>query len=164
MDLATQAETEALARAMLPHLRAGDVLLLHGPVGVGKSAFARALIQSAMAMAGGTVEPVSSPTYTLVQVYETPLAEIWHADLYRLGDVEELAELGLDAAMDDAITLIEWPERLGPARPDRALEIRLSHGDAPDARQVSLLRYGPGWDWIEAIDPTAPAPQLRPEI
>ena len=151
IQLATQDATENLARAMRPHLRPGDTLLLNGQVGVGKSAFARALIQDAMAVGGGAIEPVPSPTFTLVQVYDTPCGAYWHADLYRLGSSGELAELGLDEAFETAITLVEWPERLGAAKPARYLDLTLYNGEGDDARTAALLPTGPRWDWIDVM-------------
>ena len=148
--LPDQSATERLAQTMQQFLTAGDVILLDGPVGVGKSAFARALIQSAMRK-DGAVEPVPSPTFTLVQVYETSSGTYWHADLYRLSYVEELAELGLDEAFEDAITVIEWPERLGQSCPDRNLTLLFIHEAAEDARSVRLLPVGGGWDWIDSM-------------
>lgn len=149
MHLSNLDATVHLAQTMRAHLRPGDVILLDGPVGVGKSAFARALIQSAMAQNGGMVEPVPSPTFTLVQVYQTPCGTFWHTDLYRLSHSDELAELGLDMAFDTAITLVEWPERLGAATPDRHLRLQMDYDATPDGRQITLLPSGPDWDWIE---------------
>ncbi len=148
MHLATEQDTAALARRIRPHLRVGDVLLLDGPVGAGKSAFARAMIQDAMAQNGGAIEPVPSPTFTLVQVYDTTVGTFWHTDLYRLGSTDELVELGLDQAFEEAISLVEWPERLGAETPERHLRIDFAYGDKDDARIVTLLPNGPGWDWI----------------
>jgi tRNA threonylcarbamoyladenosine biosynthesis protein TsaE len=96
-------------------------VLMEGPVGAGKSHIARAAIH---ARAGETTE-VPSPTFTLVQTYDTPGAEIWHADLYRLTDPSEVEELGLADAMETAIVLIEWPDRLGALRPRGAITLRL---------------------------------------
>lgn len=109
--------------AALAHLlHPGDTLLLDGPVGAGKSHIARAAIR---ALCGAETE-VPSPTFTLVQVYDGPDCEIWHADLYRLTDPDEVIELGLIEAMDSAILLVEWPDRLGSYVPDNALRLRLS--------------------------------------
>ena len=102
--------TAALARMLAATLRPGQTILLDGPVGAGKTHFARAFIR---ARQGDAAEDVPSPTFTLVQTYDDPMGtEIWHADLYRLSDPSELAELGLDEALTDAICLIEWPDRL----------------------------------------------------
>ena len=113
----------ALGLCLLP----GDTVLLQGPLGAGKSHIARAAIR---ALAGARTE-VPSPTFTLVQVYDGPLCEIWHADLYRLTDPEEVVELGLLDAMEQNIALVEWPERLGPYAPTGAMRLRLEYqGDA----------------------------------
>ncbi len=117
-------DTAAVATRLAPHLRAGDCILLSGSLGAGKTHFARALIQFRLA-AHNLAEDVPSPTYTLVQTYDDTLCEIWHADLYRLTDPSELIELGLDDAFTTAITLIEWPDRLGSYLPDNALHITL---------------------------------------
>jgi tRNA threonylcarbamoyladenosine biosynthesis protein TsaE len=106
--LADEAATTALGQTIAPLLRAGDAVLLDGPLGMGKSTLARGLIR---ALVGGEVD-VPSPTFTIVQFYETtpPVA---HFDLYRLERPSEAAEIGLDEALDVGVAAIEWPERLG---------------------------------------------------
>lgn len=139
---ATDRVGAALGRALVP----GDAVLLEGPLGAGKSALARAAIR---ARAGAGTE-VPSPTFTLVQIYEAPDATLWHADLYRLGAPDEVIELGLDAAFEDAICLVEWPERLGPWRPDRALTLRLEMVAGAEGRQLHIAPEGCGWDGVIA--------------
>ncbi|MGR3792667.1 tRNA (adenosine(37)-N6)-threonylcarbamoyltransferase complex ATPase subunit type 1 TsaE [Vannielia sp. SX4] len=139
LHLASPEHTARLAAAVAPVLGAGDVLLLSGPVGAGKSHFARALIRWQMERVG-VVEDVPSPTFTLIQTYPLPDGEIWHADLYRLSSADEVEELGLSAAFEDAICLVEWPDRL-PEPPKGALRLEFSNSDAPDAR--SLVIRGP---------------------
>ncbi|WP_375260776.1 tRNA (adenosine(37)-N6)-threonylcarbamoyltransferase complex ATPase subunit type 1 TsaE [Palleronia sp.] len=118
------AATDALGAELATRLGAGDSVLLSGDLGAGKSHLTRAIIQTRMAR-HGTVEDVPSPTYTLVQTYRIGGIDVFHADLYRLGDPSELIELGLDDAMaGGALCLIEWPERLDHA-PDDALRISL---------------------------------------
>ncbi|WP_108483769.1 tRNA (adenosine(37)-N6)-threonylcarbamoyltransferase complex ATPase subunit type 1 TsaE [Oceaniglobus ichthyenteri] len=113
-----------LAQHLAPAFAPGDVILLDGDIGAGKTHFARNLIQ---ALQGPEfAEDVPSPTFTLVQTYDTPMGEVWHADLYRLGDVSDVFELGMDEAFETALCLIEWPDRLGPAAPDTALTLRLA--------------------------------------
>ena len=114
-------ETTALATRLKESLQNGDVILLTGEIGAGKSHFARSLIQAAM----DNIEEVPSPTFTLVQTYDTLAGSIWHADLYRLSDQSEVFELGLIDAFGNDIVLIEWPDRLGYLEPQDALTIEL---------------------------------------
>ncbi|WP_134724889.1 tRNA (adenosine(37)-N6)-threonylcarbamoyltransferase complex ATPase subunit type 1 TsaE [Paracoccus luteus] len=138
--------TAGLARVLAAVLGPGDCLLLDGPVGAGKSHFARALIR---ARQGDAAEDVPSPTFTLVQTYEAAVTEIWHADLYRLTDPSELVELGLDEAIDTAITLIEWPDRMG-APPPGALTVSL-RPTAPDRRRITLSGDPARWPGVARL-------------
>ncbi len=117
--LPTETDTAAFAAMLAPILRPGDTVLLEGPIGAGKSAFARALIRARL----GRMEDVPSPTFTLVQTYDDPAGDIWHCDLYRLTDPDEAFELGLEEAFTTAICLIEWPDRLGNDLPADALHL-----------------------------------------
>lgn len=126
--------TEHLAGVIATLARPGDAILLEGPLGAGKSAFARAFLRAA------TADPaleVPSPTFTLVQTYETRVGTVHHYDLWRLDGPAALDELGWDEARDD-IVLVEWPDRLGDGRPDDALTINL----APD--NLALGNPAPG--------------------
>lgn len=122
------------AIALGAQLRPGDTVLLSGPVGAGKTHFARALIQSLLE----THEDVPSPTFTLIQTYDTRHGALWHADLYRISTDTEIDELGLVDAFEDAICLVEWPDRLGPLAPADALLIDISYRD--DGRVAQ-------WEW-----------------
>lgn len=133
--------TCGLARALAPGLGAGDVLLLSGPVGAGKTHFARCLIRALTT----PDEDVPSPTYTLVQTYPGSGADIWHADLYRLADPAEIIELGLTEAFEDAIALVEWPDRLGDLAPETALHLDFSHGTGAETRHLTLHWSDPRW-------------------
>lgn len=139
--------TTRLAERIAPLLRAGDVLLLQGPIGAGKTHFARSLIQARLA-AEGQVEDVPSPTFTLVQTYLAGGAEIWHADLYRLSQPGEITELGLEQAFTEAICLVEWPDRLGPLRPPLALELTLMPDPVSDARQATFTGDAHHWSRV----------------
>ena len=119
ITLADEAATTRFAGAVAGLLRPGDTILLQGPIGAGKSAFARGVIRARL----GRVEDVPSPTFTLVQTYEAEDGDIWHCDLYRLTDPDEVLELGLEQAFQTAICLIEWPDRLGADTPDGALTL-----------------------------------------
>lgn len=139
------AATAALSARLGPLLRAGDVVALYGGLGAGKTAFARGLIQALQAPLG-SVEEVPSPTFSLVQHYQIGPLGLWHFDLYRLTTPDETWELGLEEAFAEGVSLIEWPERLGPLLPADRLEIYLDI--PPDAgfedtrREARLVGHG----------------------
>lgn len=135
--LADLAATEALAGRVAGVARPGDAVLLEGPLGAGKSAFARAFLRAAT---GDAALEVPSPSYTLVQSYETRLGPVHHFDLWRLDGPAAVVELGWDELGAD-IVMVEWPDRLGPLVPAQALRIRLAMDDG-DAR-VAVLD---GWE------------------
>ena len=129
--------TARLAAALATLTHPGDALLLCGPLGAGKTAFARAFLRAA---SDDPALEVPSPTFTLVQSYATRRGTVHHFDLWRLDGPAALAELGWDEARDD-IVLVEWPDRLGALRPPDALTIALRPATDPDARQAALT----GW-------------------
>ena len=142
------AATTLLAASLAPYLTAGDTVGLAGGLGAGKSHLARSLILARLAALGRS-EEVPSPTYTLVQTYDLGEVELWHADLYRLGDTDEIAELGLEDAFSSAICLVEWADRLGSSIPDRHLNIEIEFvPDSDDMRRITLVPVGAGWDWL----------------
>ncbi|MEL6682757.1 MAG: tRNA (adenosine(37)-N6)-threonylcarbamoyltransferase complex ATPase subunit type 1 TsaE [Pseudomonadota bacterium] len=134
ISLADEHATHRVAQKVTPCLQPGDVLLLEGPIGAGKTAFARAVVQTAL----GRMEDVPSPTFTLVQTYETSQGDIWHCDLYRLSHPDDVMELGLDQAFTDAICLIEWPDRLGQDTPKSALRLSFRAREADHLVEISL--------------------------
>jgi tRNA threonylcarbamoyladenosine biosynthesis protein TsaE len=134
-------ETASLAQRIAPVLRPGDTILLSGGIGAGKTHFARALIQKRLAVP----EDVPSPTFTLVQTYETGTGEIWHADLYRLDGPQSIDELGLTEAFDTAICLVEWPDRLGDLAPEQALFVAFESGPVDEARSLEFTWTDPRW-------------------
>lgn len=136
ISLTGEAATVALARALAPLMRQGDALLLHGDLGAGKTCFARALIQ-ALPLADGSLsdEPVPSPTFTIQQVYERACGPVFHYDLYRIGDPDELIELGFYEQLPEGLSLVEWPDRLGRQLPACRMELTLEHhGEGRQAR------------------------------
>ena len=121
MSLANEAATEQLGATLAERLKRGDVVGLKGPLGSGKTTLARAILRAA------TGDPdliVPSPTFTLVEVYDTPRGTYWHFDLYRLEAPQQAYELGWEEALAGGIALIEWPERLGSLLP-RHLSVTL---------------------------------------
>ncbi|MCL4186061.1 MAG: tRNA (adenosine(37)-N6)-threonylcarbamoyltransferase complex ATPase subunit type 1 TsaE [Rhodobacteraceae bacterium] len=139
------AATDRLGAWLAARLGAGDVLLLDGPLGSGKTHLARALIGARRAAAGLPREDVPSPSFTLVQTYDDGAGGIWHADLYRLHGPPEVAELGLADAFGAALCLVEWPDRLGGLAPRDALRLRLAHlpPGAGEGRRAELAAPHP---------------------
>ncbi len=135
------AGTDDLARAIAERLKPGDTLLLEGDIGAGKTHFARALIQSLQ----DSPEDVPSPSFTLIQSYDTRKGELLHADLYRLNSSDEVIELGLVDAFGELICLVEWPDRLGTDRPDMALTLHFRAGETDDARVIEAKSDAPSW-------------------
>ena len=145
-EIASEDAMSDLGVRLAKHLRAGDCVLLSGPIGAGKTHLARAIIQSRLL----APEDVPSPTFTIVQTYQWPETEVWHVDLYRLGDSSELIELGLDSALDAAVTLIEWPDRLPPELlPDHVLRVDIS--TAGGTRNVTAPMHGDRWSTIGSV-------------
>lgn len=127
--------TKQFASRLAACLKAGDCLALHGGLGVGKTTFVRFLIE---ALCGPTAVP--SPTFTLVQTYETAVTTLWHFDLYRLKQADELYELGWEEALQ-GIALVEWPERAGSHLPVNRLDVKLdimTEREGVPTRQISL--------------------------
>jgi tRNA threonylcarbamoyl adenosine modification protein YjeE len=113
------AATATLAASIAAGLEAGEAVALEGDLGAGKTALVRAIL-----VALGVTETVPSPTFTLVQQYETSRFPVFHYDLYRIEDASEIAELALDDAMTEGVALIEWPERMR-SLPESTLRVRL---------------------------------------
>lgn len=142
-ELPDIAATEKLGAAVARLLRAGDIVALYGDLGAGKTTLARALIRQR-----GYAGEVPSPTFTLVQSYDLSPVAIWHFDLYRIDDPDEIIELGMEEAQAEAISLIEWPERMGPLLPANRLDIVLSYTDTDDGRRAALRGHG---SWRERL-------------
>ena len=135
-------ETADIAIRLGGELLTGDVVLLSGDIGTGKTHFARHLIQSLQ----DVPEDVPSPSFTLVQTYETRLGEVWHADLYRLSSPGDVEELGLADAFGTSICLIEWPDRMGVAMPSDALFIQFDLGDKETDRELTFSWTAERWE------------------
>ena len=137
MILQDEDATIKLAIKLAEYAQAGDAILLSGPLGAGKSLFARAFLR---AFCQAPNLEVPSPTYTLVQSYESPLCVVSHFDLWRLGSPDELEELGWDEARE-GVVLVEWPQKLEDMLPEDALNLQI-HVLADGQRQARLS----GWE------------------
>ena len=138
---ADEAKTQALAAALARQCEPGDCILLSGDLGTGKTTFARGFILALCPQAGDIV----SPTFTLVQTYPAGAGTIWHFDLYRLKNREEIAETGLEEALQTGLTLIEWPELIRQQLPDDALTVTM--GLTGDAGRRALTFTGRQGAW-----------------
>jgi tRNA threonylcarbamoyladenosine biosynthesis protein TsaE len=134
-------QTAALAAALAASATSGDLIVLSGDLGAGKTAFAKGY-----GAALDVTEPITSPTFTLVREYQGRL-KMYHLDVYRLDQIEEALDLGLAELLDDddAVTLIEWGESILPALPPDYLEVRLELGDEDDERLIELTMIGRRW-------------------
>jgi tRNA threonylcarbamoyladenosine biosynthesis protein TsaE len=179
-------ETQDLAAALAALAQPGDLIVLAGDLGAGKTAFVQGFGAGL-----GVTEPITSPTFTLAQQYEGRML-VHHLDVYRLDQLGEVAELGLAELLDDGgVVLIEWGDAILPVLPNDFLEVRLTFGDGPpgahdvaseagpdpgsdpvpdppdDERLVVLRTVGPSWvhrqvSLLQAITPWAVAPTVPP--
>ncbi|MDZ7711762.1 MAG: tRNA (adenosine(37)-N6)-threonylcarbamoyltransferase complex ATPase subunit type 1 TsaE [Rhodovibrio sp.] len=164
IPLPQPADTQTLGRRLAGIVRPGDLIALTGDLGAGKTALARALIASLRDPGGGDAsgEEVPSPTFTLVQTYDrlsaagAPLA-VWHFDLYRLGDPDEVDELGWEEALAGGLVLVEWPDRLGARLPTPRLDVTLMYGPEAGGPETggpeTLERETGGRDGAAFADP-----------
>ncbi len=133
-------DTHAVAAAVAALARRGDLILLVGELGAGKTAFVQGFARSL-----GITSPVTSPTFTLVHRYEGSLV-LHHVDVYRLERLHEVADLGLPEMLDEGVTVIEWGDAVTPALPADFLEVRLAYvDDLDDERDISFTVVGPSW-------------------
>ena len=142
IHLATRSvdDTRALAAEIAGLATPGDLLVLAGDLGTGKTAFAQGFAHGL-----GVDEQVTSPAFILVRTYEGRLPFV-HLDVYRLDTMQELVDLGIAELLDEgAVTLVEWGDAVTPALPADFLEVRLEVTDAPDDRLLSIRSVGPGW-------------------
>jgi tRNA threonylcarbamoyladenosine biosynthesis protein TsaE len=135
------AQTQALAEALAAIAAAGDLIVLAGEMGAGKTAFAQGYARGL-----GIDEPVTSPTFTIVREYAGERLALHHLDVYRLEHLREVGDLGLGEMLDEeAVMLVEWGDAVLPALPDQFLEIRLTFGAGDDDRLLELRPVGPAW-------------------
>ena len=133
----SEAETEAIGAALAQKLAQGSIVLLCGDLGAGKTVFSRGFARGL-----GITEPVSSPTYTIVQEYESPNGgRLYHMDLYRISDEHAALGFGVDEFLNEpgAISLVEWPERIRGLLPDTAIRVELRHRSEHE-REINVAR------------------------
>lgn len=135
------AQTQDLAAALAASAIPGDLVLLAGEMGAGKTAFAQGYARGL-----GITDQVTSPTFTIVQEYTGGRLNMHHLDVYRLETLREVADLGLSEMLDeDAVMLVEWGDAVLPALPDQYLELRIAFGDGEDERRIELRGVGGSW-------------------
>lgn len=141
-----EAHSTRIAAALAPHLRAGDIVMLDGALAAGKTFFTRALVGAL-----GSDEDVTSPTYTIANVYETTVAPVLHVDAYRLETAKEFYHLGLDDYFETGICVIEWGQRIDGFF-DAPLQIEIGFGATEDIREFQLSstdkRWGPVFEML----------------
>ncbi len=128
---ATEEDTAEVGRKLAKVARRGDCFALYGTLGMGKSVLCRAFIHCLT-----DAQEVPSPTFTLVQSYSAEDFEIYHFDLYRLKSPEDVFELGMEEALYEGVTLIEWPEKMGAYLPQKAIKVEISA--EKDGRRISI--------------------------
>ncbi len=138
--LPTPADTRALGAALAAVVRTGDLVVLVGPLGAGKTALTQGL-----GAALGVREPVTSPTFVISRVHRGGRLPLVHVDAYRLGGVADVDDLDLDASTEASVTVVEWGQGLVEQLADEHLEVRLDRRD-DDVRTAVLVPHGPGWE------------------
>jgi tRNA threonylcarbamoyladenosine biosynthesis protein TsaE len=138
--LPTAEDTHALGRALAGQLAPGDLLVLVGPLGAGKTALTQGIGAGL-----GIREPVTSPTFVIARVHRGGRLPLVHVDAYRLGGVADVDDLDLDASAGESVTVVEWGQGLVEQLADEHLEVRLDRRD-DDVRTAVLIPHGPGWE------------------
>jgi tRNA threonylcarbamoyladenosine biosynthesis protein TsaE len=147
-------ETRELAAALAELARAGDLVLLAGDLGAGKTAFAQGFGRGL-----GIEDPITSPTFTLANEYQGPRLRLHHLDAYRMESLDEVFDVGLPELLDDdAVVLVEWGDAIAPAVPADYLEIRITLGEGDDDRSLELRAVGPSWSTRSKAVSTVLAP------
>lgn len=138
--LPTVEDTERLGAELAGVVVPGDLVVLVGPLGAGKTAFTRGFGRGL-----GVTEPVTSPTFVIARVHTGGRVPLVHVDAYRLGGAADVDDLDLDVTVADSVTVVEWGQGLVEQLTDEHLEVRLERRD-DDVRTALLVPHGPGWD------------------
>ena len=134
-----------LAYSLAPCLPQRGALLIKGPLGAGKTCFCRHLIQAKQVLEINHYEDVPSPTFTLIQTYQFDNSEIWHCDLYRINKSGELSELGLEEGFENALCLVEWPEKLDDVKISGLANIQIITNSNPEERELIFHSLSTRW-------------------
>ena len=130
-------------------MRASDILLLSGEIGSGKTFFSRGVIQEMMSNQGFEEVEVPSPTFTIIQTYDSLVPSVYHLDLYRLSDSDEIIDLDLDDILRTGICLIEWPIKMGRFVPERNVSISFNYTKKTNDRRIISIQFnGTKWDHL----------------
>lgn len=141
VDTKSPDDTRDVAAAIATVIRPGDTLLLAGDLGAGKTTFTQGL-----GRALGVTEQITSPTFTIMHSYEGDRLTLVHVDVYRVGHLQEIVELGLEEMLDEgAIAVIEWGDIAAPTLPQDFLDVRIGFGGGDDDRRLTLRPTGPHW-------------------
>ena len=138
-----------LADIFAKNIDKGDIILMDGPLGIGKTFFSRAIINARCLMDNLEIEEVPSPTFSIIQEYDLRYFSIFHLDLYRLESETDLFELGIPDIFDENVIILEWPDLIKNFLPSRFLSVSLSqHNNAENSRNIELKFFGEGWENI----------------
>jgi tRNA threonylcarbamoyladenosine biosynthesis protein TsaE len=153
-------ETRKLAAGLAELARPGDLLLLAGDLGAGKTAFAQGFGRGL-----GIDDSITSPTFTLAREYQGTRLRLHHIDAYRMEALDEVFDVGLPELLDDeAVVLVEWGDAIAPAVPPDYLEVRITLGDGDDDRTLELRQIGPSWSARARAVRTVLAPWLDEDV
>ncbi len=138
-----------VAEILAKNIERGDIILLDGPLGIGKTFFSRAIINARCLIDNLEIEEVPSPTFSIIQAYNLRYFSILHLDLYRLEDEADLFELGIPDIFDENVIILEWPDLIKNLLPSRFLSVSLlQNNTAENSRNIQLKFFGEGWENI----------------
>ncbi len=142
LTTASAAETEAVGEALGSQLQLGDLVVLTGDLGAGKTTFTKGLARGL-----GVTQRVTSPTFTIVQEYDGRLP-VAHVDVYRLDRIQELHDFGFEELLESRVTVVEWGEAIARVLPRERVDVRIAMDDGADdddRRVLQIAASGPGW-------------------
>ena len=138
-----------LADIFAKNIDKGDIILMDGPLGIGKTFFSRAIINARCLMDNLEIKEVPSPTFSIIQEYDLRYFSILHLDLYRLENETDLFEIGIPDIFDENVIILEWPDLIKNFLPSRFLSVSLfQHNNAENSRNIELKFFGEGWENI----------------